>query len=634
MHNSRSLPILYRPNVNVSNDAHDQEEEEHYDDVYHNNHSHSPQRHLPQQHFEHGHGGHGVGHSIRHRHGHEHSHGHTHSQTHGHLNLHDDDDDDDNDDESSNERSTTSSNSDQYDNGRNRNQHQHREVEMDGDLDVEDQTHTSSSTMNNSHSHSQLRVGGYMDMNNMTMNEEISSSSEDDLGPSRYPAPSLYPSTTSSMRSTSTATLSSLGTFSKAKHQKPSQRYSNHHHHHHRSTDYSQQSYLPTVQNRKRGKKSSLQLMSSSSSSFPYHHHHATSTATARTRTTNTTSYFRLLFLSPQCLMFGIKTLLVFWIFMVLTFLNFHQKNNSPYKLPVLDGSIRPYASKHNTIPFPPPHEEKVSVVIMNYSRPRMIQESKLLPTVLSHPSIDEVILLHANPKTAFKFIHPKVVNIDASRENDRMGLSLRFYFCQLAKNDWVLHVDDDMEFTENTLNEMLVEFAKNTQRIVGRFGRNRSEKKMNNAYAHARFNGYSSKDTSKETEVILTKFMVMERDTCSAFFEYSHLIWEDIVLNNGEGPLWNGEDIFMSLVANHVYGEGHRNNYAMNWLDVRAAPEELKDYSNGSQDISGGYHGYRFWDVNWYRSILNRNRHYSYRGMLWGKARDRLATSGPYTTT
>ena len=123
-----------------------------------------------------------------------------------------------------------------------------------------------------------------------------------------------------------------------------------------------------------------------------------------------------------------------------------------------------------------------------------------------------------------------------------------------------------------------------------------------------------------------------MERDTCSAFFQYSHLIWEDIILNNGEGPLWNGEDIFMSLVSNHVYGyDGGFNNYAMDWLDVWSAPEELKDYSNGKYDISGGYSGIRFWDFNWWRNLLNRNRHYSYRGKLWKEARDPLESSGPH---
>lgn len=329
-----------------------------------------------------------------------------------------------------------------------------------------------------------------------------------------------------------------------------------------------------------------------------------------------------------------IKALALFWTVAALSFLFYHvyiynptgSTSSSLMQMTMTPLSkLTPGNNLHdmNHIPFPPP-EHKISVVLMNHSRPRMIQNSRLVPTLLHHPSVEEVVMLHTNPKTAFKLVHPKVVNIDATQENDQMGLSLRFYFCQLVKNDWVLHLDDDMEFTEKSLNEMLSEFAKNTKRIVGRFGRNRKE----NSY----FNGYSSTDTSKESEVILTKFMVMERETCSAFFKYSHLIWEDIILNNGEGPLWNGEDVFMSLVSNHVYGAlSNKINYAMDWLDVTSAPEELKDYSNGKFDISGGFSGLRFWDFEWWRSLLNRNRHYSYRGTLWKEARERLATSGPY---
>ena len=85
-------------------------------------------------------------------------------------------------------------------------------------------------------------------------------------------------------------------------------------------------------------------------------------------------------------------------------------------------------------------------------------------------------------------------------------------------------------------------------KRIVGRYGRNLIKGRNS-------FNGYNSKSTHKSTEVVLTKFMLMERDLCGSFFEYSHLVWSEVV-HNGEGPLWNGEDIFMSLVANHVYGK------------------------------------------------------------------------------
>ena len=289
--------------------------------------------------------------------------------------------------------------------------------------------------------------------------------------------------------------------------------------------------------------------------------------------------------------------------------------NNVPHTL--VPGTIPPPPS----IPLPLP-KQKVSVILMNFSRPHMIRESSLMQTLLEHPSVDEILLLHGNPKTAFEYIHPKVVNIDATVSNDEMGLSLRFYFCQLAKNDWVIHVDDDMEFYPSTINGLLLEFHKNTKRIVGRFGRNL---RLGNF-----FNGYSSKSTHKTTEVVLTKLMVMERDLCGDFFEHAYLVWDDLILSSGEGPLWNGEDIFMSLVANHVYG-GNDNrpvNYAMDWLPTWEASERLKDYTEGMFDISGGMKGYRLWDWTWWQSVVKRNRHYSFRGMFWQSAKERLQKS------
>lgn len=283
-----------------------------------------------------------------------------------------------------------------------------------------------------------------------------------------------------------------------------------------------------------------------------------------------------------------------------------------------------PDTSHGNHIPLPPP-DHKVSVVLMNHSpSSHVLKESELLPMLLHHSSVEEVVILHFHPKSKYKYLHPKVVNIDATKEKDKMGLSVRFYFCQMAKNDWVLHVDDDLVFSENTVNEMLLEFSKNTKRIVGRYGRDRQE---NN-----RFHGYSSRDTSKETEVVLSKFMVMERDTCSDFFQYSHLIWEDIVLNHGEGPLWNGEDIFMSLVSNHVHGhDGEKNNYAMDWLEVTNYPNKVKKYASMEFDMNGGFLGIDFLDFNWWMGLLNKNRHYSYRGKLWKEAKERLENNGPH---
>lgn len=268
-------------------------------------------------------------------------------------------------------------------------------------------------------------------------------------------------------------------------------------------------------------------------------------------------------------------------------------------------------------IPTMPP-SQLISVVLVNHSRPRMIQESNLMSTLIAHPNIGEIILLHANPKTRFEYVHEKVVNIDATHENDEMGLALRFFFCQYAKYEWVIQLDDDMEVSWGAINKLTSEFERDPNRIVGRFGRDLINRPW--------FHGYSSKNTNKETEVVLTKFMILQRNLCTSFFHYAPLIWEDVL--EGEGPLWNGEDIFMSLVAQHVYKQ---KNYAMNWLDVRDAPEELKDYKNGRLDISGGFEGVRIWDWHWWQSLLRRNRHYDYRGRLWRIAKDRLSRSEVY---
>jgi hypothetical protein len=52
------------------------------------------------------------------------------------------------------------------------------------------------------------------------------------------------------------------------------------------------------------------------------------------------------------------------------------------------------------------------------------------------------------------------------------------------------------------------------------------------------------------EAQVVLTKVMVTDRRFCKAYFHYAPLM-EDIARN--ATPMWNGEDIFMSLVSQKV---------------------------------------------------------------------------------
>jgi hypothetical protein len=270
-----------------------------------------------------------------------------------------------------------------------------------------------------------------------------------------------------------------------------------------------------------------------------------------------------------------------------------------------------------------PAGDQKVSVVVMNHNRPRMIRESQLLKTFTAHPAIDEILLCHSNPKTKFDFQHEKVTNIDAVEDNNKMGLSLRFHYCSTARNDWVIHVDDDMELSAAAVDALLSEFAANTKRIVGHYGRNY------NWYRAPYRNGYDTRTVAGPAEVMLTKIMVMESDMCAAFFRHEHSM-RDLLPEST--PHWNGEDIFMSLVANHEYGvpvNGPFRNYAIPDLDVWEASDKFMDDASGAADVSGNVDRHGIWKDgvgNWWKAVQKSHKHAAYRGKLWYTAKQRLA--------
>ena len=284
--------------------------------------------------------------------------------------------------------------------------------------------------------------------------------------------------------------------------------------------------------------------------------------------------------------------------------------------------------SKQRLIPPPSrevliPDDVRVSVVIMNHGRPYMIKKSNLMTTLLAHHSIDEVMLLHSNPKTKFDYEHPKVTNIDAIEVNAKIGLSLRFHFCQEAKNPWVMLVDDDQEISASAIDQLLSEFHANPHRIVGRYGRGYSFWSAPSRY------GYNTKTLQGDVEVVLTKFMVLERHLCHSFFDYSHLI-SDILPESK--PLWNAEDIFMSLTANHIYKvplDGPYNNYAMP-LDIWEADD--KEYNDGVEEtdnVSGNMDRIKLSNSDaavYWSAYSKAQTHTRYRGRLWYNAKRRIA--------
>lgn len=271
----------------------------------------------------------------------------------------------------------------------------------------------------------------------------------------------------------------------------------------------------------------------------------------------------------------------------------------------------------------------QVSVVLMNHWRPRMIRKSALLPTLLDHPHVAEVLLAHSNRNTTFHYEHPKVRNLDAVQANTDRGLSLRFYFCYTAANhDHVIIVDDDQEVTTAALDALLETLAASSDRIVGRYGR------AFRPYWARSHHGYSTRTVFGPVEVVLTKLLVAPRSYCGNFLRYESLVSD---LLNQSHPLWNGEDIFFSLVANHVQQvpiDGPFRNVAVAVPGVSEAPNRLKDDDAGWHDVSGNMDRHVWYKSVWstdaweqYGSAVHRaQEHTAYRGTLWGTAKARLA--------
>lgn len=278
--------------------------------------------------------------------------------------------------------------------------------------------------------------------------------------------------------------------------------------------------------------------------------------------------------------------------------------------------------------------EIKVSVIIMNHARPEVLKRSTLLRTMASHPSVAQIVVLHSKPETAFNNsalidqmedlqLLDKLSHIDVQDMDRELGLALRFHHCaESADTDFVVIVDDDMELDQTGVNQLILEMEKNPKRIVGHYGR--AFDHWDALFGHR--NGYRTRTVFGDVEVVLTKIMILERRICREFGRYRDIV-NDLVKEST--PKWNGEDIFVNLVANRVYGvprNGPYRNYAIPDLSVWEANTTYisKNVSiSGNLDrISAKQDGPDVWQTN----VRKAQAHIKYRGRLWQTAKRRLS--------
>ena len=138
------------------------------------------------------------------------------------------------------------------------------------------------------------------------------------------------------------------------------------------------------------------------------------------------------------------------------------------------------------------------------------------------------------------------MVSIDLSGLEEEWGVAVRFKACLLAASKWVLAVDDDIFIKEAGLQRMIDSKLSNPESIVSFWGRSFDEASDLPAYSNAEVQG-------GRYPIALTKAMLVDFRFCEAFFRASHLVAN---ISRDSSVTWNGEDIFMSMVAMKVTGE------------------------------------------------------------------------------
>jgi hypothetical protein len=156
---------------------------------------------------------------------------------------------------------------------------------------------------------------------------------------------------------------------------------------------------------------------------------------------------------------------------------------------------------------------------------------------------ISEIIVSNGKSNTAVYFKNESkiVVNDDYNEIDNKYGLDCRFINCLKAKNDKVIIIDDDLNISQDELYKVILKYQENPNKIVGIFGRNITKN-----------NEYDWNDRYDDVDIILTRLLIVDKKICSLFFICKPLI--EHIYKNGK-PYGNGEDIFLSFIANIYYG-------------------------------------------------------------------------------
>ena len=186
-------------------------------------------------------------------------------------------------------------------------------------------------------------------------------------------------------------------------------------------------------------------------------------------------------------------------------------------------------------------NEKCISVVILNWLRPDNIKHL-ILPELSESPLIGEIIISHGREDTQFRCYSNKISirHRDDVYNNKKYGLALRFHAAAEAQYPIIVFIDDDQIVYPVTLLNMIRVYQQNFPCLVGRDGR------MVNK--DLTYNSLPLGKDKLSAPIALTSLLLVSKELCFKFLDRMTPIIEYVSTNSN--PLWNGEDIFISILS------------------------------------------------------------------------------------
>lgn len=179
----------------------------------------------------------------------------------------------------------------------------------------------------------------------------------------------------------------------------------------------------------------------------------------------------------------------------------------------------------------------KITFVLLNYKRPRNLVEH-IIPSLLKNELIAKVIVSHALRDTCFDtyVYNDRLLQLKRFEDQKRVGMYCRFLAAEKANTECIAFQDDDFVVDNNSIKLCYEQWLEDKHSIHGVTGRVITE------------NTYIPKDTpSAHVPVILPHFAMTSNLTIKKVMELAPLVAPYV---QDCSPIWNGEDIFLSIVA------------------------------------------------------------------------------------